>query len=351
VVPMRACGGLYASADDMTRFIQFHINQGRVEGKQILASDLLNEMYTVPWPEEGQVSGYGLGLALMRRNGLRLFGHSGGGFGFLSDVYWYPDLGMGVVFLTNANEHHLQWQYIMNIMDRMMQLPEYRGQEQSEAEAGSQPKEVEVPAPLHLAGQYVAWPGDLVIEPVENGLGIRFNKSSPISRLSFSSPNRACIQVNDSNRQIRFESGKDGHPTYLVWLHDGRCYDYNGPSSLQKPDDKIPIKANEMPHRSGKDYPGLYSSPDGGLYTRVIQKKDRLYWKWLLFGPPLYLDEYQPGLFFTCTGEALDFTGQQPILAGIPAGKATPGPFIRQGFGMAASLIIRTLRRRLTARK
>jgi CubicO group peptidase (beta-lactamase class C family) len=91
-VPVVAAGGLYTSVDDACRYVQFHLRGG----------ELFQEMY------EG-TDGYGLGIALAHANGIPVRGHGGGGFGFLSDMYWAPAEGVGVVVLTNSTAHPLQW--------------------------------------------------------------------------------------------------------------------------------------------------------------------------------------------------------------------------------------------------
>ena len=57
-------------------------------------------MRTVPAPRAGAPAGYALGVARHRWNRWDqrpdLFEHGGGGFGFLSDLWWLPQLGIGV---------------------------------------------------------------------------------------------------------------------------------------------------------------------------------------------------------------------------------------------------------------
>ncbi|HWD81247.1 MAG TPA: serine hydrolase domain-containing protein [Kribbella sp.] len=96
-VPMVAAGGLYTNVDDACRFMQFHL---RDDGA-------LAEMYAG--------TEYGLGIALRRAHGIPVRGHGGGGFGFLSDMYWAPQHGIGVVVLTNSTDHPLPWTFASDI--------------------------------------------------------------------------------------------------------------------------------------------------------------------------------------------------------------------------------------------
>ncbi|MBK8905275.1 MAG: beta-lactamase family protein [Anaerolineaceae bacterium] len=137
-VPMVPAGGLYTSANDMARFIQFHLNQGSAAGQTVLSPALLDEMYTVPPPVEGSPEGYALGVARTQWHRGReavIFSHGGGGFGFLSDMWWLPELKIGIVVLTNATDHNLQGELALNILydfvhdptsvyyERLMALP------------------------------------------------------------------------------------------------------------------------------------------------------------------------------------------------------------------------------------
>ncbi|HZX05460.1 serine hydrolase domain-containing protein [Kribbella sp.] len=96
-VPMVAAGGLYTSVADACRYVQFHLTE----------AESLAELY------EGKT--YGLGVALAEANGIPVRGHGGGGFGFLSDMYWAPEAGIGVVVLTNSTAHPLHWKLACDI--------------------------------------------------------------------------------------------------------------------------------------------------------------------------------------------------------------------------------------------
>ncbi len=125
-IPIPGSGGFYASANDMARFIQFHINLGAVDGRQLLNPDLLNEMYTVPAPNEGSPEGYALGIARTRRNIYKypvLYMHGGGGFGFLSDLFWLPELKLGISLLMNSTDNDLQGTLALQILDDVLSTP------------------------------------------------------------------------------------------------------------------------------------------------------------------------------------------------------------------------------------
>jgi CubicO group peptidase (beta-lactamase class C family) len=94
-------GGVWSTASDMARYLQFHILEGAMDGQRLLQPGLAETMYTPP-NLAAAFSDYALGIALSERNGARHFQHGGGGFGFNSSMVWYPDLQLGSVVLTNS---------------------------------------------------------------------------------------------------------------------------------------------------------------------------------------------------------------------------------------------------------
>jgi CubicO group peptidase (beta-lactamase class C family) len=137
-VPMTAAGGLYTSAADLARFLRFQLNDGTIGGTRVLDPARIREMRTVVAPRVGAPAGYGLGVVRHRWNRWDqrpdLFEHGGGSFGFLSDMWWLPQLQVGVAILTNSQDHHLQGDLALSILadlvsepgvyrDRLLRLP------------------------------------------------------------------------------------------------------------------------------------------------------------------------------------------------------------------------------------
>ena len=126
-IPMIPAGSVYSNAEDMAKFIQFHLNKGKFDNKRLLKPDLIDEMYTIPFPLEGQEAGYALGIAkgffdLNERKTLSL-DHGGGGFGFLSVMRWFPELGFGIVILSNSVSHNNVHGNLANqIVDKIITL-------------------------------------------------------------------------------------------------------------------------------------------------------------------------------------------------------------------------------------
>jgi CubicO group peptidase (beta-lactamase class C family) len=124
--PMTAGGGLWASAGDLADFLRFQLGNGTIDGRAVLDAALVEEMRTVPAPHLGAPAGYALGVARTRWPAgqlLDLFSHGGGGNGFLSDLWWLPQLGLGIAVLTNSSEHDLQGVLALEILEDLATQP------------------------------------------------------------------------------------------------------------------------------------------------------------------------------------------------------------------------------------
>jgi CubicO group peptidase (beta-lactamase class C family) len=115
LLQMMPSGGMYTSASDMARYLKFYMNLGKVNPgqageTQVLSEDLVKNMYEGQFPASADQR-YGLGLGYLRMQDATStlqIGHGGGGFGFISDMVWYPQIKFGVVWLSNSSEHDLQ---------------------------------------------------------------------------------------------------------------------------------------------------------------------------------------------------------------------------------------------------
>jgi CubicO group peptidase (beta-lactamase class C family) len=125
--PMTAAGGLYTNAADLARFLRFELNGGTIDGRVVLNSKRLHEMETVPAPHAGAPAGYALGVGRHRWNRWEqrpdLLEHGGGGYGFISDMWWLPQLGIGVAILTNSDDHQLQNELSLSILADLLSKP------------------------------------------------------------------------------------------------------------------------------------------------------------------------------------------------------------------------------------
>jgi CubicO group peptidase (beta-lactamase class C family) len=95
-VPYIGAGGIYTNTEDLAKFVQFHLNFGKVGNNQLLDVKYLYEMYS-PFI----VNNYALGINIGLNNDSYSLFHNGSGYGFGSSMKWYPEYGISCIVLGN----------------------------------------------------------------------------------------------------------------------------------------------------------------------------------------------------------------------------------------------------------
>jgi CubicO group peptidase (beta-lactamase class C family) len=106
-LPAIAAAGLYSTIRDMSRYAQFQLNRGVVNGRRIIREDLMEQYNTIQFAHRDQRTGYCFGLWREVVSNTFSFYHEGGGRGFGSHLIFYPELDIGAVTLTNMEYHGL----------------------------------------------------------------------------------------------------------------------------------------------------------------------------------------------------------------------------------------------------
>ncbi len=124
IVPMMGAGGAYASASDLARLVRFHLGMGSLGGQRLVDEKWLQPMYAL----DRAAGSAGLGifkgfLTLPGHNRTFGYGTSGGGFGFLSAMMWYPRLGIGGVVLSNSASGSVAWEVLNRVLDTVIDDP------------------------------------------------------------------------------------------------------------------------------------------------------------------------------------------------------------------------------------
>lgn len=102
---MGAAGGLISSVNDMLRWMEVQLNEGKFRDKgQVLPHSIFNEVWKPHNPIGGSqtFSSYGLGYSLLQRENERIARHGGGYDGMYSNLIMAPDMDLGIVVLTNG---------------------------------------------------------------------------------------------------------------------------------------------------------------------------------------------------------------------------------------------------------
>jgi CubicO group peptidase (beta-lactamase class C family) len=298
---MQGAGGVYSTIDDMAKYVQLHLNSGKLGEEEFISPSILEEMYTIPFPAKAQIHGYALGIDTTRKYDSLFLFHHGGGYGYLANMAWYQDLGIGIVILTNSADHNLQGKLYNQILDKILHP---RNKINQKAPAKDIIVEPTIEALRKLSGNYVGKEDTMELVFKEDAL-CRKNGNEFIPFV-FYSENEAYLD-RDRYYYYRFEINENGFPDYLIRLNNGRTWDYNdGPNDPPGPDKP-----------EWENYTGTYNVYVGGnLITtaRLEMKNGYLYISYLANSERL--KEVKQGTFVTCKGEIL-LLGERNTFASI----------------------------------
>ena len=127
---MGPVGSISSSANEMARYALLQLNRGKVGDRQLVQPSTLREMHTpqvshgtLPdQPELGPAS-YGLGWNIDTYRGKLRVAHGGNIDGFSALLTLFPNDGLAVVALSNANGTAMPGIIRNHIADRMLDLP------------------------------------------------------------------------------------------------------------------------------------------------------------------------------------------------------------------------------------
>jgi CubicO group peptidase (beta-lactamase class C family) len=127
-------GSIHSSARDLCRWLQFHLANGRIDGKQLVSVRNLGETHTpqmvVPMdglprrmhPETVQLS-YGMGWVIQDYRGLQLQSHGGLIDGYRIHLTLVPREGLGIVLLNNLHVNQMNLALSNTLVDQILGLP------------------------------------------------------------------------------------------------------------------------------------------------------------------------------------------------------------------------------------
>lgn len=98
-------GGVFTSVTDYARFVIAFINQGRLEGKQVLSPEVIAKLSTPyshsPSGDDQQHARYSYGLNIVNYRGVRVLQHGGSMAGFGALLRMAPEHRFAIIILSN----------------------------------------------------------------------------------------------------------------------------------------------------------------------------------------------------------------------------------------------------------
>ncbi|MGB9835350.1 MAG: serine hydrolase [Candidatus Saccharicenans sp.] len=200
-------GGINSCAEDMARWMLVLLNHGKLpDGSRLVSERVMDEITSLatpirvsrPAPELAPAAmnfnGYGLGLRIRDYRRYKVWTHTGGLEGYVSQVWLMPEIGLGVTVLTNQESTAAFSALTYQIVDYYLKAPKYdwveayrkfvdqnekRSREELEKIYASRKKDTRPSLPLSdYAGLYRDdWYGEVEIKQENEGLTIRFSHS------------------------------------------------------------------------------------------------------------------------------------------------------------------------------
>ena len=132
--------GINSNADDLARYMIFHLNLGSIDGKQIISRNNALQMQTPQMAIPGQSqfkefggSSYGLAFDITTYRGHALVQHGGAIDGFITRFRFLPNDKAGVVVMANLDQTYLPEAVADNILDRLLGLDQVAWPQRLEA--------------------------------------------------------------------------------------------------------------------------------------------------------------------------------------------------------------------------
>lgn len=106
---MQSAGGIYTSIADLSRWLRINMNDGKLDGKQLIPADVMRSVHTgyadtvrdsPPFTGNGK---YGLGWQIGKYRDENVIYHHGGYAGWSSHVSYMPDKKIGVAVMINES--------------------------------------------------------------------------------------------------------------------------------------------------------------------------------------------------------------------------------------------------------
>lgn len=125
-IPQVGGDGLYSTVMDLANLLQMLLQGGQIEAAPFLTPDMLAAMqkpYNYDTNNWEPYFYYGLGIKIQRPSqpeGVTLYFQRGESFGFGSELWWSPELGLGMVVLTNQHDTSLSFYLAREFRERLL---------------------------------------------------------------------------------------------------------------------------------------------------------------------------------------------------------------------------------------
>lgn len=127
-----AAAGIYSNVNDLSKWVEFQLNEGRYNGLQLVSDAQMKELkkpqtlmpFSTKPPYNSLFRAYGLGFQLQDVAGKLEVSHTGGLEGIVTQIIMIPQEKLGIIVLTNQQEGAAFMAVSNTIKDFYLGLPE-----------------------------------------------------------------------------------------------------------------------------------------------------------------------------------------------------------------------------------
>jgi len=306
--PEIASAGLFSSLRDMARYVRFHLDGKAADGRRFLDEGLMREFHSIQFAARGQRTGYCLGLYREAVGDTFCLYHEGGGRGFGSHFIVYPELGFGVVILTNREYHGLTGEAGRNTINGPVINRFGPARVTGEETGRGRRLSPDDPRLTPILGRYGDSPG-IVVGFEHCILGLRMSAERFVP-LVFRDDDGFLVGTYDAIREVRFLPPAGGRPGAMMMVNKA----FDNFNSHYRDFNDSPLDPPGPDKPEWRAYTGEYDEMwEGKIAGRAVVsvKNGYLYYK------DGKCEELEPGLFFRCDGNILDFRTTPPNFACI----------------------------------
>ncbi len=121
-------GAMSMSAEDMSRWMRFHLGGGALDGVRLMSSEAHRKMWTRGFTDNLDGAGVAHGFYSSSYRGHKTFGHGGATSAFYSNMVLTPDLGLGVYHSQNSPGNTMLMEALNPlVINHLLQLPAASG--------------------------------------------------------------------------------------------------------------------------------------------------------------------------------------------------------------------------------
>jgi len=304
-------GSIHSNVNDMLKWVQMHLDAGKVNGQAFIGADAINKMHhphkvieSSESPEfpEFSARSYGLGWFVYNRGDMKVVQHGGNIDGFSAYVYMLPKQQIGMVFLTNRDGTGLPGVLANYATDLLLDKPytdwytkafgdESKKEEEKKDEESKKKKPVPGTTPSHALKDYAGkyeHPGYGIMEVkmVGDSLHMAFNSFDATLRHWHYDVFNAFIKELESDVLVNFYNNKDGVIEKL-----------SAPMEPSMPEDVVFTKLPPDLLNDDKYIASISGAYELESATCTVEKKGAKLYVTLVGQPPYELTPYRDNEF------------------------------------------------------